>query len=467
MASITNELVTNFSFTGDISTLTKYNASFSDALGLMAKGVGIIGAVTGAMYGFANAQLDVINTLGNLSRETNTSVEFLQEMGYVASVNGGSIDSLRSSMIGLSEKIGEASIQGNEDFNRLGISVRNANGQVKSTEQVLNEVRQSFRGLSKEQQISFAQKLGIDKGLLQTLNLSNAQLDETRKKIRAIGIVSQKDAERVIAFKDSITTSQMALSSIGKQVALNMLPNMQNLINGFNDLIFSNADLIKNGLTKTFYWLNSVSSAVVNTGKSIVNAIDYFVGLENALMIAGASALYFGRALYLNPVGAIVAGISGLILVVDDLYNAFTGGQSVIKDFFDSFDIDIVNTLKNVFDGLTITFNSFLSLALQVSEAITSLVLVGARAGNFLGMDIDTSGIEEFRKMQQETRMGLNAENSRLINDIASRNLTTSQNVTVTQNIQGNDAQRVADLSNQGIENAINSANAQVGKGGR
>ena len=137
MSAITNELVTAFKFQGSTAPLTQYNQSFTNSISLMTKGIGIITAVNAAMMGFATSQLRSVDTMGQLSRETGVSIKYLQEMGYVASVNGGSIDSLQSSMRGLSEKIGEASINGSEDFNRLGISVRDAQGNVKSTEQVI------------------------------------------------------------------------------------------------------------------------------------------------------------------------------------------------------------------------------------------------------------------------------------------------------------------------------------------
>jgi len=467
MASVSNSLTTDFVFNGSISPLNQYNKSYSSSLGLMAKGVGLAAAATGAMFALATSQLSVIDTMGQLSRETGTSVEFLQELGYTASVNGGSIESLQNSVRGLSEKIGEASINGSDDFNRLGISVRKANGDVKNTEEVLGEVRNSFRGLSKEQQVSFAQKLGIDKGLLQTLNLTNAELEKTRKIRQAFGTASQKDTDAVIKYNDSLTTSKMALSSLGQQISLQMLPSMQNLVTGFNDLLFGNVDLIKNGLSSTFFWLGSVSNAVANTGRAIYEGLDYFYGFENALMATGAAILYFNRSLLLNPVGLFIAGLAGAILIVDDLYNAFNGGQSVIKDFFASFNIDIVNTLSSVFDGMKITLNSLLIGLLAVGEALTTVVLLGAKAGNVIGLDIDTKGIEEFKKIQNSKRLSLSSENQRLSNDIGSRNYTTAQNVTVTQNISGTDPQRVAELSGQNIEGAITSANAQIGKGGR
>ena len=471
MSAITNELVTNFTFGGSIQPLTQYNASFSNAISLMSKGVGIISAVNTALMGFAASQFTAIDQMGQLSRETGTSIEALQEWGYVASVNGGTVEGLQDSIRGLNERIGEYvsqdSGEGKAIFEKLGISVKNASGEVKNAEDVMLDLRDRFKDISKAEQISIAQKLGINKGMLQTLNLTNEQFDETRNKIRAIGTVSKEDADKVIAFNDAMTTTKMGLNAVGNQVALGMLPNMMNLVDAFNDLLFSNADLITNGLSKTISVLSAVISAVANVGKAIYYGIDYFIGFENALMLAGAAMLYLNRAMLLNPIGLIAAAIAGLVLIVDDLYVAFTGGKSVIQDFFASFNVDIVNVLKTAFDGLKFTLNSVLGFMLRVSESFTSLILLTAQAGNFLGMDIDTKGIEEFKKLQEQTRVNLSAENQKIANDVASRNYTTSQQVTINQNITGQDANRIAELSGSSTKDALNGANAQIPNGGR
>lgn len=471
MAAIQNELVTNFAFTGNISKLTQYNSSFQDALGLMTKGIGVVTALQSALTGFATAQLQSIDAMGQLSKETATSVEFLQEMGYVASVNGGSVEALQDSVRGLSERIGEyASMDSGEGkaiFEKLGIAVKNANGEVKNAETIMEELRGKFKNISKVEQVSIAQKLGINKGMLQTLNLTNDEIDTLKKRVRSIGVVTTEQAQSVMAFNDAITTSNMALGGISRQIALGMLPNMMNMVSSFNDFLFANSDLITNGLSKTIYWLQGVIDAVTNTGKAIISGVDYFIGLENAAYLLGTAILYVNRAMLLNPIGLFVALIAGLIIVVDDLYVAFNGGKSVIKDFFASFDIDIVNTLRTAFDGLKITFNAVLILMLRISEAFTSLTTVAAKAGNFLGMDIDTKALEDFKKMQEQTRLNLTSENLKLGSDILNRNYTTSQNVTITQNIQGQDAKGIADLSGEGISTALGNANNQLGKGGR
>jgi hypothetical protein len=61
-------------------------------------------------------------------------------------------------------KIGDAAQKGSDDFARLGISVRDSNGQIKTADVILSEVSKRFNdlNLSMQEQQSFASALGID-----------------------------------------------------------------------------------------------------------------------------------------------------------------------------------------------------------------------------------------------------------------------------------------------------------------
>lgn len=396
--SITNELVTNFEFNGNLNKITEYNTSFGSAISLMTKSIGIATTLSGAFLGLANSTLTTVDRLGQLSRNTNTSVEYLQKMGYVASVNGGSVEALEDSVRGLSERIGEyASMDSGEGkaiFEKLGIAVRNANGEVKTAEVVMDELRGKFQTMSKTEQVSIAQKLGINQGMLQTLNLTNEELEKNIAITEAFGVVTSKQTDEVIKYNDSITTLKFGMSAIGQQISLSFLPQMNNLTRGFNDVLVANKDLIKNGLTTFVDITGEIIEAVMNTGKAFYNIIDETIGFENAIMLAGGAVLWFNRALLRNPIGLVVAAAAGLILIVDDLYTAFTGGESVIKDFFATFNIDIVKTLTGAFNILKGTWNGLIAVALQLSESVMSLFTILEKGGKFVGLDFGL-GIEE------------------------------------------------------------------------
>lgn len=408
--ALENELVTNFEFKGSLNPLNQYNLEYGNAISLMTKSIGIATAVSGALLGLSNSTLQVVDDLGQLSRTTGTSIEYLQELGYVASINGSSVQALENSISGLSKKIGEAAISGSSDFDMIGISVRDVNGQVKSTETVLEDLRKRFQVLSAQEQLNYAEKLGIDKSLIQTLNLTNEELERSRNIAKSFGVVSKQQADEVIAFNDSLTTLKFGFNAIGQQISLSFMPEMSNLSNSFTDLLINNKDLIKNGLEVFISTTGNVLTAIGNTGKGIYEFVDATVGMENALYALGGAMLFFNRSLLLNPITLITAGIAGLILLVDDLYVAFDGGKSVIKDFFGSFNIDIVERLRLVFMQTNILLKQMGIGFLQIGGALANLIIGAGDLGKLLGFDIDTSWSENMLKTMNETKTKLRSE---------------------------------------------------------
>lgn len=499
--AVSNELVTTFEFQGSLSPLTEYNSSFGNAVSLMTKSIGIATVLSGAFLGMANSTLGVVDRLGQLSRNTGTSIEFLQKMGYVASVNGGSVQDLESSVAGLSKRIGEyASLDSGEGkviFEKLGISIRDTTGEIKKAEAVMDELRGKFQGISKVEQISIAEKLGISQGMLQTLNLTNEQMNKTLAITEAFGTVSEDQANEVMKYNDSLTTLKFGMSAIGQQVSLAFLPQMNNLSDGFIDLLISNKDLVRNGLTTFIDVTSEVIEAVINTGKVIYNIIDETIGFKNALIIAGGAVMWFNKALLMNPLGLIVAGIAAVILIVDDLYTAFTGGKSVIADFFASFNIDIVKTLTGAFNVLKGTWNGLIGIALQLSESVLSLFTILEKGGKFIGLDfglgieeqfLKVKGLkEEYQKLSKEQissafNNGMKIDQNKdigslKIEDTLSKSLenqttnnsqTSSTNVVnnVTVEVSATNTEMTQKQIEQSITNSLNSANEQFkGKG--
>lgn len=448
MATITNELVTQFSFSGSTAPLNEYNSKFSDAMSLVAKSAAIFGAVGLAVNNFIIPQLNAIDAMGDFAKTTSTNIEYMQEMGYVAEQNGGSMQSLQSTLQGLSTSIGEASMgvgRSGKIFEKLGISVKKSNGEVKTTDEILDELHGKFQSLSKVEQMAMASKLGIDKDMLQTLNLTNEEMGETRQKMRDMGIVSQAQADKVMELNDSIATAKTRFNAFGQQLLIKMLPAIEGVIGGIDAII----------------------DVIVNVSGTIFKAIDYFIGFENAMMIAGAAVLYLNKALLMNPIAWVVAAIVGLILIVDDLVVAFEGGESVIADFFAGFDINIVNVLTTAIEGLKYSLNGLQLLLLTVAEGWLNLGLVAAEVGRIMGMDIDTSGMQNYLNMVEKTKNALIAENAQLERNMANRNYSMNQTVNVTQNIQGSDAKAVAGHANNGMGAAIKQANKQMPKGNR
>lgn len=339
--SVVSELVTKFSFIGDMTPLHKFKEGLGqDIKKLSLFTAGVAGAI-GALATFTKVTLESVNTLNDLSHNIGVPIETMQKLGYVAEQNGSSIDAMNSTLSTLSQKIGDASIHGSAQFAELGISVRKVNGDVKNAAEVFEEIRRRFNksDFSTQQKESLATSLGIDRSLISTLTLSDAKMKDLTKEATKHGIVTAKGAEKAKEFDEALKRLAWSSTSLARDFAIFMAPALTDIID-ILDGVFSAVGIFWGALTDVW---NATPKGVKLLGE-LAGGI-YLV--SNATKIwAGVSALL---DVALSPITLIVASIAGAILVVQDLVVAAEGGKSVIADFFKSFlHINITPFLKGI-----------------------------------------------------------------------------------------------------------------------
>lgn len=491
------ELATKFSFQGSMKPLDNLNAGLTSAIGSIAKVTTVFTAAGVALNGFLASTLASADAQVQLSRETQIGIEEMQKWGYVASVNGGSADAMQASLVGLSRRIGEAANgagEGVEVFQRLGISIRDGEGKIKSADLVMRDLQSSLGNLSQAEKISVLDKLGIDQKMLQTLQLSSTEMDKLMSKAEALGVISQDDADKVAAFNDSLTTLKFGVDNIQKRLAIAFAPSLQEVADGFTDLLVSNKDMIQNGLKKFFELVNTGLGAIFRFGKLLYNLIDGTVGFENALIIAGAAMLYLNRAMYMNPIGLIIAGIAALIVIFDDLMTGLEGGQSVIADWFKEwFNIDIIALIKDIgvaFDSMSEMLSSafsstiegiksgFSSMVQFVKNIIDSIIEffkpvaeIFDRVANFKMPSLSDVG-ESVTSSVGDFFSGLNPFGDSP-KEIASKTVPTATTNASTQNnsinieIKSDNPQLAGQQVSNELQSILKNANTQFNKGGR
>jgi len=439
------ELVTEFTFKGSTKPLENFNLNMTDAIGLLAKGTALFTAGAIALNGFVISTLAGADAQGQLANTLGVSIEEIQKLGFVASVSGSSAAQLESSLEGINERIGEASIKGSETFNRLGISVRGANGEVKKADKVLLEVRDSFErlNLSSAEQSKILSELGIDKSLQQSLNLTRQQIADLGAEAEAFGLMDEEDTKKVIEFNDSLTKLTFGFDSLRKMVAISLAPQITGISDGFSNFLKVNKDLIVNGIGKTFEVLNAGLGAISRVGSAFITMIDKTIGLDNALIGLGGAIAFINRGLLFSPIGLAVAGLTALFVIVDDLIVAFEGGNSIIADFFqDVFDIDIV-------EGITKSFNflkeSLVSLMEFFKPVLDAIKLIGSSIGGLFGFGADTPNVPHGTTAPQEEE-GFFSNLKNDIGNLLGGGTSTSSNTSNVQqsnviNINTNDPQ--------------------------
>ncbi len=467
-----NELVTKFDFVGDIAPLSEYNDQLGSSIGLIAGFGATTVAAAGFMASWVGSITAGIGPMLHLGTNTDMTTEAVQELGFAASVSGSSFEDMSMSLVELNKKIGEAAQKGSEDFARLGISVRDANGQVKGTEQLLFEVGQQFNrlNLSQAERADFAQKLGINPSVVQLISKSGTEIAALREEARQLGIVTQEEAEAAESYNDSLVRLGYASDGLKRSIAVGLAPQMEELSTGFTDFIKDNREIIGSVI-------GGAVKGITELGKAMIRLTPAFAVVAAGFVAMKVAAVGFSGVMgvILSPVVLVTAGIAAAVLAVDDLIVAFNGGKSVINDFFkDWFGIDLGEKLRMGVDAAKQMFSSigdlfavgFMSGLDKISSKVNEFIAsIGGKVSGFFGGDTTvTAGTVTSADLDQLVPV-LSPASGITNNSTIGGNTAINQDVSI--NIMSSDPVRAGEAVDETLQNQLREARLQTNRGGR
>lgn len=383
-----NALVNLASF----SAAEKAVGSFTDNVMGMAKMIGgVIAAGSVAMA--IQRTADKFNDLGDVvSRVGNTTVEDLDRLGYVADLTGSDAATATASFENLSQTIGEAAQgigRGAMVFQKLGLSAKDAQGNVKTTTQVLDEVKEKIKDLSKSEQSAYIQRLGLDKTLIGMLTSDTTEIiDQYNKRTEALGINVDEAAELGAKYNDAIKITKRGFDDIITAFVLRVLPSITTAIERVSKLIDVNAGLIKS-------YVEPIAAAV-SIGADLVTG--FITGIGKLFKVLGKWPVYIGAVTIAwkllnavfkaSPIGRIITLVMGLVtaigLLIDDYETWKEGGKS----FFDWSAAQVwFDNMSRIFDSLKTIVGNFFSADWWKSKTETisnEMSLLGERIQGFL-----------------------------------------------------------------------------------
>lgn len=165
--------------------------------------------------GIVNSQLP------KLSQKTGLSVESLSLLKPIAEQAGSSLEGLATGLKKLSTAMVEAaggSKEQIEAFSKLGVSVTDAAGQIRPTEDVLLDLADAFAAMPDGAQksamaIRLFGKTGTD--LIPFLNQGRTGIEQLKQKFRELGLeISGDTAKAAEKFNDTMDTVKQALSGV-------------------------------------------------------------------------------------------------------------------------------------------------------------------------------------------------------------------------------------------------------------
>jgi minor tail protein len=268
------------------------------------------------VYEFISGQIEMATQLSHTSEVLGITVGDLQAFQYAASIAHLSADEATTALRFLNKATGEAA-SGNKEaaasFAKLGVTIRDSNGHVRATQDILSDVADGFTKLPSAQERAAA-AMGIfgraGQQLIPLLNKGSQGINELYTEFEKLGggideefIQSAEEAEHQLKKFD------LASRGLKTSLSAELLPVVTWLASEATEFAIGLRKMGENSyFAQTALWTLATVSGVIVAAWAAAN-IEIFLA---------------------------VAALALLILAVDDVYTFFKGGDSLIGRFFDS-----------------------------------------------------------------------------------------------------------------------------------
>lgn len=343
------ELFASLSIRPDRASFTRASQFINGAKRQLQRFV-VVGAIAGGVA--AKLISDVAKSadeFSKMSRKVGISVEGLQQLEFAAEISGASLASLRTGLQRMARTADDAA-QGlesaREPFERLGVEFEDTNGKLRDTDSILLDVADRFAEMPDgTEKTALAMKTfgraGAD--LIPLLNEGRSGIGKLRTEFEALGAqISTKDAQAFEEYNDTLLRVKTVLIGLRNQAVIALLPMLQELGTSVLEWVKANRELLKQkieramrSLLKAIVFVVSAIGFLINNAKSLIALFVVWKAVTLALTLATTAMGTAGLIAWIKmaaPILLVLALIAIAILVIQDLWVAFTGGKSVFAD---------------------------------------------------------------------------------------------------------------------------------------
>lgn len=357
-------------------------------------------AIEGVAAGIEHMVHSAVQRLGGIqafSEQMGIGAREVDALGRVARENDSSLESMEGALRSMTMMAGQAAQgigRGAMIFKRFGINVRDGNGHVKTTEQLLGDVADRLQKLpSLAQKQALGARLGFDPALIKLLSQGRDHFNELREAADKANPFREEDYEAGLATEKAFKKAGAAVELLKNRLAIGLLPTVNRLLARFTawvkdsnnvakiqraiDLVVRAAEALWTQLDRIVIVLGVMKAHAYGTmfiawGASIMKVV---AGLKSG---AAASALLASG--FTAVKGVLTGGLLALFaLAAEDLWTYYQGGTSVTGWMMDRFPagVDVMAGALEVLGG------AFLALTLGSGPVGLFAATIGAviRAG--------------------------------------------------------------------------------------
>ncbi len=399
--TVIENLITQLSFDFDEEKLEEFQEGVETAAKGLVAIVGAAAAAATAIFAFTKQIAEANDELGKFAQRIGVDIEALQELGFVAELNGGSIDSMNASLANLSRVASEAARgmgPGVEVFGMLGISVTDATGRLKQADDLLLDVADAISRLgSQAERLEFAQKLGIGEDLLLAIQQGSEAIKQQRKEARELGFVIDVDAAQAAAdFQDEMLRLNRIILGVTNAIGTKLMKQIEPMIEQFVEWFKANKAILQQNLTRFLDTLIKGIRGVFNVVMRVVSMVNSLVqamgGWKAAIVAVTGVLIAMNASALLMPVLAVAAG-AAILLILEDIITFAKGGDSALGQLTEKFPV-LESLIWGLLDLLAMIRDGWLLIFSSGDEAFEGMVLwIQDLRKEFALLDIALSGI--------------------------------------------------------------------------
>lgn len=344
VATIQDKLNAVSSATGKAAQATK---GLSTAAGAAA--VGLVGMATKAA-----ADADDLLTLAN---QTGFTVEELQKMQYASSF----IDVSMETMTGSITKLTKNMASGADVFDTLGISITDADGNMRSAIDVWYESVDALGKVANETERDQLSMALFGKSAMEMAGVvddGGAALKTLGEEAESTGLILSGDAvSSAVAFNDQIdklkNTATQAFFSAGASLAETLIPTLEKLVE------------VITGVLSWFGQLDGDTQTLILTILAMVAAISPVAKLLSGINTI-ATVLTATIGFLTSPIGLVVLAIGALVAAGVTLYQNWDTVKAKASELWSS----IQTTFENIKSAISEKINAAKDTVMGAVETI-------------------------------------------------------------------------------------------------
>ncbi|MGF7161289.1 ribosomal protein L12E/L44/L45/RPP1/RPP2 [Rhodoligotrophos appendicifer] len=268
------------------TSLGKLGAAMKVGAAAIAAGmVTALGSLSVAMKG----SIDEMDEMSKTSQKMGVPVEQLGKLKYAADLSGVSMEGLTTAFTKLSKNMADVASGGGKQaaaaFDALDISVKNSDGSLRATNDVMQDVAAKFAGMDDgATKTSLAMQIFGKSGadLIPLLNSGASGLKEMGDEAAKLGLVfSTETAKAAEGFNDNLTRLGKVQTGLTTQFTAAMLPSLKSMTDSLV-LVANKTDLASNAGIAVGGVLKVVATGALVVATAMGSAADYTSGFANA-----------------------------------------------------------------------------------------------------------------------------------------------------------------------------------------